>query len=193
MRVQIANVLALLTVALGASACIVIPSPSGGTSGAGSGTGSGSGSGAGAAYSWDDGPPGAYSGPFADFKTFRSGCGEQLWGRFIPQRDFTLNELYARQGGAPEIPVVLEETRFFAGAKTVLLVSEQGNFRDNVYTFRYATTDANGANQKDSFKLLMEPLFRWENGYTIASSTGGVKDPLVLNLNPTFTGKAEQV
>ena len=160
-----------------------------GGAGAEGGGSQGGGSQGGGEPTWGEEDPGVTVGPFGEFKLFRSGCGEQLWGRWIPRSDFALGEqtVFMPEGGSINTtyfdpPVFLEDE------KTVYLFDRNGGFSDGVYDLQFKVGNPNGSVLTHSLTAPSDGLFRWGGQIELTGAFNDSQNRLNVQITPNLSG-----
>jgi hypothetical protein len=139
--------------------------------------------------SWGEEDPGVSVGPFGEFKLFRSGCGEQLWGRWIPREDFALGvQTIHHPGGGSSQTTYFETPVFLTDEKTVFLFGDQGGFGDGIYDLELKVGYANDAVLTHFITAPSEPLFRWPGQFDLVSAFNNSSGELQVGLTPHISG-----
>lgn len=172
---------------------------SGGTPNAGGTPGAGGDPGAGGEPapplpSWGDGSPGVTVGPFVEFHTFRSGCGEQIWTRFIPLENFAIGEISTHVPGAGVNTVTFFDTPVFGNQeKTVYLINGEGGYNEGDYTFDFTVGYENGSRLTHTIDAPAERMYRWDGQFELMSARTNGASEVQLTMTPRIGGSLFRV
>lgn len=142
-------------------------------------------------YSFGEAEAGVTVGPFGDFKLFRSGCGEQLWSRFIPRENFVLGEQVVRDPRGRALRTQYFEAPAFSDKrKTYRLVSDAKGFEPGSYEIDFKVQGAAGNVVTHTVKVELK-----DGLYTLgdAMSFGSLRTPSALTVNSNINGDVQRV
>jgi hypothetical protein len=164
-----------------------------GMGGSGSGGSGMGGSGMGGS-GWDEGAPGVTAGPIGGFRVFRSGCGEQLWGRWIPVEDFTLESLAIKlpDGSSSKIDY-FDQPYFVKNEKTVFLLRDSGMNGAGTYGLDFTVGNPDGSTLTHSLEAQTGALFRWPGQIDFVSARNDVADGLQVTIAPAISGNVARM
>jgi hypothetical protein len=125
-------------------------------------------------YSWGEATAGTAIGPLGDFKLFRSGCGEQVWGRWIPKADFTLLEHIVIGPNGQGLDTKLFTTvEFTDKQKTVYMLEQEGQGRvwdAGTYKLNFRVRETGGTTQAYDLQVSSDGLYRWPGQLSFVSA-----------------------
>lgn len=138
---------------------------------------------------WGEEDPGVTVGPFGEFKLFRSGCGEQLWGRWIPRSDFALGvQTIGLPGGGSVETTYFDAPVFLEDEKTVYLFDQNGGFNDGVYNLQLKVGNPDQSVLTHSLSAPADGLFRWSGQIELSNAFNDAQSRLNLQVTPTISG-----
>jgi hypothetical protein len=108
---------------------------------------------------WGDGRTRPAAGHISHVELMRSGCGEELWARFVPTADFGLLSFTATDADGTAYRLTNFEVPVFEdGEPSYYLALDEGNYPDEAYEVDFEVRDGDGATLTHSFDLTPEGL-----------------------------------
>lgn len=142
----------------------------------------------GQAEGWGEPDPGVTKGPFGYFKAFRSGCGEQIWARWIPKADFGLLEMDVSVGSNGVNVTYFEVPVFIEGEKTVYLLSDNGGWGEGTGEFEFTVANPDDTKLTHVLEAPVEELFRWPGQIELEDLRMDDSDGLQVTIDPKIDG-----
>jgi hypothetical protein len=139
--------------------------------------------------SWGEPDPGVTVGPFGEFKAFRSGCGEQIWGRWIPRSDFALGvQTIHLPGGGSNQTTYFDTPVFLEDEKTVFLFSDAGGYGEGEYQFDLKVGNPDDSVLTHIITAPAEPLFKWPGQIELVNAFTNGSGHVQLQITPAISG-----
>jgi hypothetical protein len=143
---------------------------------------------------WGEADPGVTVGPFGAFKAFRSGCGEQIWARWIPLEDFALGvQTIHEPNGFVNQTQYFEVPVFLAQEKTVFLLDGNGGFDAGDYTFDFKVGYEDQSVLTHTLTVPADELFRWPGQIEFVSAHNDAFQGLQVAIEPKIGGDVGRI